>query len=198
MKKIISLFKRDYGSKFAINQTTQGAEWVINGEGVATRKFDGTCCMVRNGRLYKRYEVKSGKILPPDFEPAEEVDKNTGKQPGWRPVGTGPEDAYHREAFTGTEPDGTYELIGPKIQGNPEKWPNRVLIPHGKNEIHAPRTFSELREWFLGAGNVFEGVVWWHPDGRMVKIKAKDFGVNRENRNSHYGVENENKRINLE
>lgn len=31
---------------------------------------------------------------------------------------------------------------------------------------------------YLSAG-VFEGIVWHHPDGRMVKIKAKDFGLRR-------------------
>ena len=46
-------------------------------------------------------------------------------------------------------------------------------------ELAAPRTFAELRAWFSGPGRDIEGVVWWHADGRMVKIKAKDFGVSR-------------------
>jgi hypothetical protein len=178
VKKIISLYQRNYDVDRSVrDEIVLGAEWVIAGEGTATRKWDGTCCMVRGGRLFKRYEVKPGKTPPPDFEPANDVDENTGKQQGWRPVGFGPEDAFHREAFTGTEPDGTYELVGPKVQGNPEGVERHTLIPHGRHPIDAPRTFAALREWFKTAG--IEGVVWWHPDGRMVKIKAKDFGIHR-------------------
>lgn len=180
MKKIISLFQRNYdGDRLVRNEVVPGAEWVLAGEGVATRKWDGTCCMIRDGKLFKRYEVKKGKTPPPDFEPANDVDENTGKQQGWRPVGEGPEDAYHREAFTGNEPDGTYELVGPKIQGNPETFPFHQLIPHGKHNIAAPRGFDELREWFSNPERDIEGIVWWHEDGRMVKIKAKDFGFTR-------------------
>jgi hypothetical protein len=39
MQKIISLFQRNYdGDKLVRNEVTPGAEWVINGEGIATRK----------------------------------------------------------------------------------------------------------------------------------------------------------------
>ena len=62
MKKIISLFQRNYdGDLLVRDEVVPGAEWVIAGEGVATRKFDGTCCLVRDGKLFKRYEVKAGK-----------------------------------------------------------------------------------------------------------------------------------------
>ena len=180
MKKIISLFQRNYdGDRQVRNEVVPGAEWVIAGEGVATRKWDGTCCMVRGGKLFKRYEVKPGKKPPADFEPATGIDPNTGKQQGWRPVGRSPEDVYHLEAFTGTEPDGTYELVGPMVQGNPEGFVSHVLVPHGVHYVAAPRTYEELRAWFAGPGRDIEGVVWHHPDGRMVKCKAKDFGVER-------------------
>jgi hypothetical protein len=70
MRKIISLFQRNYdGDHLVRDEVVPGAEWVIAGEGVATRKFDGTCCMIRGGRLYKRYDAKRGKTAPPDFGP---------------------------------------------------------------------------------------------------------------------------------
>lgn len=174
MKKIISLFQRDYdGNRKVINQIVPGAEWVIQGEGVATEKFDGTCCMIRDGKLYKRYEVKSGKKAPENFEPANEVDSVTGKQQGWLPVGDGPEDQWHRGAFTYQE-DGTYELIGPKIQGNPKNLPVHLLIRHGTTILtDAPRDFEGIKR-YLDSIQI-EGIVWHHPDGRMVKIKKKDF-----------------------
>lgn len=181
MEKIISLFKRNYdGDRLVRDEIVEGAEWVANGEGVATRKWDGTCCKMQGGRLFKRYDAKKGKQPPPNFEPTQDPDPVTGHWPGWVPVSTTePGDKWHLEALKGeTElPDGTYELCGPKVQGNPERLQAHKLIPHGAAEINAPRTFAELREFFKTAG--IEGVVWHHSDGRMVKIKAKDFGIKR-------------------
>jgi hypothetical protein len=34
---------------------------VLDGEGVATRKYDGTSCLVSAAKLFKRYEVKKGR-----------------------------------------------------------------------------------------------------------------------------------------
>lgn len=182
MKKIISLFQRNYDTDRLIrDQVVPGAEWVLNGEGVATRKYDGTCCMVRDGKLYKRYDVKKKRTPPEDFEPAQEPDPITGHWPGWVPVKDIPDDIYHREAFERLKDvyiDGTYELCGPKIQGNPEGFDRHYLIMHGIDLLlDAPRTFEELREYLKD--EAIEGIVWHHPDGRRVKIKGKDFGYKR-------------------
>lgn len=178
MQKIISLFQRNYdGDRLVRDEVVPGAEWVLAGEGVATRKFDGTCCMVRGGRLFKRYDAKKGKEPPAGFEPAQDPDAKTGHWPGWLPVGDGPEDRWHREATVREFADGTYELCGPKIQGNPEAFEGHVLVAHGQAPLDAPRDFAGLRE-YLATANI-EGIVWHHPDGRMVKIKVKDFGLKR-------------------
>lgn len=176
MKKIISLFKRDYEKTHLVyNEVVTGAEWVTNGEGVATRKYDGTCCLVRNGKLFKRYELKPGKDAPKDFEPANDVDTVTGKQQGWLPVTDCPDDKYHLQAFKGHELDGTYELCGPAIQGNPEGYSEHILVSHETAEQYPnfPRDFEGIKD-ALSAMEI-EGVVWHHQDGRMVKIKKKDF-----------------------
>ncbi len=187
MKKIISLFQRNYdGDRLVRDEVVPGAEWVLAGEGVATRKYDGTCCLIQDGKLFKRYEVKPGKTPPPGFVPANEIDENTGKQQGWVPVGDGPEDAYHREAFVNATEYGerelegeTCELLGPKIQGNPEGFKFHSLVRHSHAEQlpNAPRDFAGIKA-FLQENDI-EGIVWHHPDGRMVKIKAKDFGIKR-------------------
>ncbi len=190
MKKIISLFQRNYdGDRNVRDEVVPGAEWVLAGEGVATRKYDGTCCMVRGGRLYKRFDAKHGKTPPIGFEPAQDADPVTGHWPGWIPVGDGPEDRWHREAFSDTGspdkpagvdvglPDGTYELCGPKVQGNPDGFPKHVLIPHGAELLQTPRNYADLKDALKEAD--IEGIVWHHPDGRMVKIKKKDFGWKR-------------------
>ena len=185
MKKIVSLFQRNYeGDRLVRNEVVPGAEWVLAGEGVATRKYDGTCCMIRGGRLYKRFEVKPGGKAPPDFEPATDVDEITGKQQGWVPVGNGPDDRWHREAFAAIDVAGvldgaTGELCGPKVQGNPEKLATHKLLFHADAErlVDCPRDFDGLKAYL--ASKDIEGIVWHHTDGRMVKIKKRDFGLKR-------------------
>jgi hypothetical protein len=182
MKKTVSLFQRNYDTDRRVrDEIVPGAEWVSAGEGVATQKFDGTSCLVRGGRFYKRHDAKKGKTPPAGFEAAQDPDPATGHWPGWLPVGDGPEDRWHWEAWNAAATpltDGTYELCGPKIQGNPEGLASHQLLRHGAVEFpDAPRTFAALKEW-LESHDV-EGIVWHHPDGRMVKIKARDFGLKR-------------------
>lgn len=184
MKKIISLYQRNYETDHLVrDEVVPGAEWVLAGEGKATRKYDGTGCLVENGRLFKRYEVKRGSTAPYGFIPANDEDSTTGKTQGWVEVGNGNEDKWHREAVGGNPdkvdlPDGTYELLGPKVQGNPEHCDDHILLRHTDADvIEAPRTFDELKDYLSRAD--IEGVVWHHEDGRMVKIKAKDFGLKR-------------------
>ncbi len=182
MKKTISLFARNYGGDRLVRDAiVPGAEWVAAGEGVAACKFDGTCCMWRDGKLWKRHELKAGKTVPSGFEAAQEPDSVTGDVPGWLPVGEGPEDAWHRDALAATGgglADGTYELCGPKVQKNPEGYASHVLVRHGSEVLaDAPRDWIGLRSYL--ANKDIEGIVWHHPDGRMVKIKGKDFGLKR-------------------
>lgn len=188
MRKIASLFKRNYdGDRLVYNEVTPGAEWVINGEGIATRKWDGSCCAIINGNFYRRYDAKHGKTPPAAFIPAQEPDPVTGHYPGWVPVTEKAADKWHiaayRNAFVRSNynqlPDGTYEAIGPHFQGNPEGTCVDTLIKHGTGAIaDCPRDFDGLKR-FLAVQDI-EGIVWHHPDGRMVKIKGSDFGIKRQ------------------
>ena len=47
MKKIPTVFARDPETnlRYVKDEVTPGCEWVFAGEGVATRKYDGTCVM---------------------------------------------------------------------------------------------------------------------------------------------------------
>jgi hypothetical protein len=180
MKKIPTIFERDWeGDRSRVlNKPNPACAWVFAGEGKATRKLDGTSCLIRGGKLYKRREVRNGQKMPPDFEMVEH-DEQTDKIVGWVPVGAGPEDVHHRSAFANGEfTDGTHELIGPKVQGNPEHAKNHVLIPHSDCTVHeVTPDFDKIRD-FLSAQDM-EGLVWHHPDGRMAKIKLRDFGLRR-------------------
>ncbi len=179
MNKIISLYQRDYDSdRLVFDAVVEGAEWVLAGEGEPTRKWDGTAVLMRDGLMFKRYTVKPGRTPPPDFVPVTEVNEHTGKQEGWVSVTDGPEDQYHREAGNGPWPDGTYELVGPKIQGGIEKAEgSHTLVAHGLQVLEPDpgRTFDSIRNYLVGGG--IEGIVWHHPDGRMAKIKSRDFGI---------------------
>ena len=183
MRKTPTYFERDWSGDRSrvVNQVHSGCEWVAAGEGVATRKIDGTCCMVRGGALFKRRELRKGETAPPLFETADHDDE-TGKTVGWIPVEpSNAGDKYHAEAFgdgNGFE-DGTYELVGPKVQGNPEGYVAHTLVSHSSLVLadQPPRDFDGLREWM--AGKDIEGVVWHHPDGRMAKLKLRDFGIKR-------------------
>jgi hypothetical protein len=180
MKKIPTIFVRDMSRQPALvtAEWSIGCEWVRDGEGVATRKYDGTSCMIRDGKLYKRRELRNGDVAPPDFESLG-TDENTGKTVGWVLVGDGPDDKYYREGFAtaGGYGDGTYELLGPKIQGNKDHRTQHVLQPHSmaKTYPEAPRDFDGLKAWL--SENIVEGIVWHHEDGRMAKIKRRDFGL---------------------
>lgn len=186
MRKIPSLFERDWnGDRSKVTQAVNPVcQWVIDGEGIATRKFDGTACLVENGVLYVRFDAKNGKQPPSDFRPAQEVaDPETGHWPGWVPAADKPVYKWQRVAYEFTrdsamlDGDGTYEAVGPHFQSNPEGYARDVLVKHGCEVVEAPRTFVGLAEWFKTQN--IEGIVWHHPDGRMTKIKASDFGVRR-------------------
>lgn len=184
MKKIPTMFERDWNGDRSrvLPQVRPGCEWVLAGEGFATRKLDGTCCMIRDGRLYKRQEFKQGQATPDDFEEVN-YDEETGKRIGWRPVGDGQEDKWHRMGFDNLESkvDGTYELVGPKTQGNPERFEVQTLVPHTVERLRivdaVPRDFEGLKAYLVDKD--MEGIVFHHPDGRMAKIKLRDFGLKR-------------------
>jgi hypothetical protein len=181
MKKIISVFQRNYdGDRLIRNEVVPGAEWVLAGEGRPTRKYDGSACSIIASILYKRYDAKKGKE-PPGFIAAQGPDPVTGHHPGWLKVGDGPGDRWFREAWHNSAElsDGTYEACGPHFQGNPEGFEEDILVPHGAEPIpECPRDFHGIQE-FLRPLDI-EGIVFWHPDGRMAKVKKKDYGMHRQ------------------
>ncbi len=175
MKKIPTLFERDPEDRaHVLPNVTPGCEWVIEGEGVATRKYDGTC-MKFDGQWWGRREVKPGKQPPAGFV-EEGYDDTTGKTVGWVLVdSTWSFVAAWQEAVQPPHRHGTYELCGPKINGNPEGYDHHLLIPHGEFVIgDAPRDFDGLAD-YLTHDFPFEGIVWHHSDGRMAKLKKRDF-----------------------
>ncbi|MGW2839623.1 hypothetical protein ACWCWD_17675 [Streptomyces sp. NPDC001493] len=185
MRKIPTLFLRDFTTRPAgvLPEVTPGCDWVLAGEGVATRKYDGTCVRVDGaGDWWARREVRAGRAAPPGFVPLS-TDPATGKTVGWEPVALSSFAKFHAEALAAGGvrewPPGTYELIGPRINGNPERSGEHRLVEHATAERLdvAVLTFEGVRARVLALASAdgCEGIVWHHPDGRMAKIKARDF-----------------------
>lgn len=184
MKKIPTALVRDPNNRAKVlPEITPGCEWVFAGEGVPTRKYDGTCVMLdEHGQWWARREVKPGKDEPEGFMIAD-YDEVTGKTQGWEPMENSSWVKFHKEAVDEFfEVPGTYELIGPKINGNPEGLEKHELRRHEIAEV-----LHELIGWDpltpeivmnvvrkVGETDHIEGVVWHHPDGRMAKLKVRD------------------------
>lgn len=186
MQKIKTLFKKDPSDlSRVINEIDPENNWVLD-EGVkATRKFDGTACAIASdGQLYKRYDVKKGREVPVNAIPCQEPDATTGHWPHWVLCErNNPADKYHFEAFDrlakdGLLDEGTYELVGPKVQGNPECLSMHYLFRHGVTILEGVvLSFQGLKERLIN--DDIEGIVFHHPDGRMCKIRKSDFGIKR-------------------
>jgi len=185
MKKISTLYKKDPNDlSRVINEINPENEWVLNGEGIATRKFDGTATAIIDGDLYKRYDVKKGKQVPLNALPCQEPDEITGHQPHWIKCDrNNPADKYHFEGFDNLieKLDGTYELCGEKIQGNPEHLTGHILIKHGIEVLPVnDYSFEGLKSYLSNPELGIDGIVFHHKsDGRMCKIRKSDFGIKR-------------------
>ncbi|MFI5836227.1 hypothetical protein ACIA5A_21385 [Micromonospora sp. NPDC051300] len=178
MRKIPTLFRRDPDDRRRVlPEATPECRWVLDGEGVATRKYDGTCLLLdEDGDWWARREVKPGGAHPPGYRPVM-TDEATGKTVGWEPIAQSSFATFHAEALAahrGEPRPGTYELIGPKVNGNPEGVRGHELVAHADAErLDVPRDHDGLREWLLGHP-AYEGLVWHHPDGRRAKLKRRD------------------------
>jgi hypothetical protein len=204
MQKIPTLFLRDKANpKRVTREVDPECQWVLDGEGVPTEKFDGSACAVIDGHLYRRHAHDMQKGEPPPGWVHWSRDPAQRSGHGWLPVSaSNPSDRYHLEAWAepysfeivgdGPElkavnyPDGTYELVGPKSNGNPYHLSKHELWKHGASLVfECERTFDGIaahlakdEDWGLAhTASGLEGIVWHHPDGRMAKIKRRDFGL---------------------
>ena len=197
MKKTPLVFVYDYENDVVTDKVKPGSEWVLEGKGVATIKVDGTACLFKEGKLWKRFdrklkkgvEAKAGdevsmdsfRDAPEGFVPCEpNPDPVTFHWPGWVPVSADkPEDKYHVEALEGVvlEEGKTYELVGPKFSDNPYNLEKHELWKHGDLvvDLGVP-TFDKIKSFL--EENYVEGLVFHNKeDGRVAKIRRKDFGL---------------------
>ena len=187
MKKIPTLFEREYEDHKVVGikpvLSSPDLQWVLDGEGVATLKIDGSCCAVINGLFYRRYDAKRGKMPPENAIPCSEPDPVTGHWPHWIPCPASDNDPASRWYVAalqdyilnnGIPEDGTYEAVGPHFQGNPYKIETDTLVMHGLVVLDVERNFDGIRKYLEQAE--IEGIVFWKDGEPQCKIKRSDFG----------------------
>ncbi len=151
-------------------------------------------------------KTKKKPPMPNGFIPSQDADPVTGHHPGWIPAFGNPAAKWHLEALenyrklNGDPKNGTtLEAVGPHHQTNPYHLDEDFLFCHGQDPIQELVGFSyggpnSKIEAFHNALKTFlskfhfkrrpmtraqtiEGIVWHHPDGRMVKALASDLGI---------------------
>lgn len=186
-RKMPALFVIDRDKHIATKDVNPAAKWVFNEPATATLKKDGTAILVdADGAVFARRAVKKGKKAPVGFRLAE-FDPVTGHSFGVEPMETSGFRKFFEEALAG-HPDplapGTFELVGPKINGNPEMLDKHVIMRHGDDRIdfldmrtldpkNAFDTLLPFFENFKAKG--VEGIVWWGEGGKRAKLRVKDF-----------------------
>lgn len=193
MKKIPTLFVRDRSTGFVTPEILPGNEWILSEPSIPYRKWEGTCAKYDDNGWWSRREVKKDQAIPDNFYLAD-TDDNTGHLFGWIPAETSSFAKYFDEAVTlgpysndlyGWSREfeyGTYELMGPKINKNPENLNVHRLMPH----IYSPvlgdlTTIDFTKDLYDVLKNILlalpvEGVVWYHLDSsQKTKLKGKDF-----------------------
>lgn len=162
-----------------------------------TGKVDGSCCMVKDGKLLKRRDLKDDREEPEGWTETSPVDKR-GHRIGFMEADHECEDKWHLDTMNEDKTeirvmafnDGkvsietrpieelngmTVELVGPKVQGNPHKLKEHCVIPHGLFSLTGyPEDFdlSRFREWFRydPVTKYFEGIVIHFDNGSSFKI----------------------------
>lgn len=190
MKKIPCLLDIDRENHKVLDRVNPQLGWLLEEdprEPVATRKYDGQACLLtEDGRWLTRRAVKEGKAAPAGFE-AVETDAVTGTTFGWEPVENTSVRKAHEEALESKlRPirPGTYELCGPNINGNPERFDTHRLIRHDVGSVAfptLPQVFdtdspkAELALLFTGYHRYgIEGIVWWFRGEPVAKLRVKD------------------------
>jgi hypothetical protein len=188
VKKMPALFVIDRLKHIGTDVLNDAATWIFNEPSTVTVKRDGTGIAVADdGRIFARRSVRKGKKAPEGFVLAE-LDPFTGHAFGSEPIETSGFIKMFREAVENLEEPltpGTFELTGPKINGNPEGLARHALFRHGvevitdipdMRTVDPDNAFEILKNIFTDfKKRGIEGVVWAGADNKRVKLRVYDF-----------------------
>lgn len=203
MRKIPSLFVRlERSSLVDTGRITPECAWVFDGDPLKihfiTIKRDGTPVRWKDGAWSQRRTLKSrldpgadGIPTPANFVPCQPLpgyddESQQWEWPGWVPI----EHQYakllneavvSRGGMKDNEDGLTFELCGPKINGNPEGWDTHHIFSHGDQVVQLAEK-GALTVTLLCAlikSLPYEGVVIYEGYGnmRMAKLKRRDLGL---------------------
>ena len=177
------------GHYLATSEVTPGYEWVFEDAGVlAVDKLHGTnvCVILEEGIVQAIHNRTQVLVDSPC------IDVNLGGQAG-RAI----EGIIHNMKSLQDRDGRIYgELIGPKINGNLHCLKHHMFVPfdylkercHWKSWVRNdyPKTFESISDWFLTLPSLYtkrvtstnepaEGLIFYHPDGRMAKLRRDMF-----------------------
>jgi hypothetical protein len=208
MRKIPTILPKDTND---MGRVTHGT--LMTGIEYFKIKIDGTACMIKDGQPYCRFDAKlfkrkKGKVinftkeeviakLPAGAIACQEADEKSGHWPHWVPVTLGdPSQKYILEGFNNLTSenviDGTYECIGPKLQGNPHAEDKHYWIPHFHENLNMNLTNLDNDNAFeffeaLFQDFNFEGLVAYNASNEPIgKIRCSDFGMKKDKYNSAF------------
>src|SRR5699024_699162 len=125
MKKISTLFKKNPENLGrVINEINPENKWVFDGDGIPTRKFDGTSCSIIDGDIYRRYDTKKRRKHHKGGTRKQEEGAIIEHHPHCVKCSSDkPHDKNHFLVFMSLKEkkDGRYEICGEKVNGNPKK-----------------------------------------------------------------------------
>ena len=177
MKKIPTLYARNPGNR---RYVTDELAVLLPDDSVSTEKIDGTCVMFDGERWWARRELRRGGTEPEGWVFVN-FDETTGKTIGWEPAERSGFYKYLIEAVdneTLKVESGTYELYGPKINGNTARVKKHRLYRHGTRIPVYPWnpgwTADVVKRWVLALPAQVEGIVWWYEDEPIAKLKKRD------------------------
>ena len=200
MKKISTYFKKDPNDLSKVTRDVAPENSWVEEFWFPTRKYDWTSCAIINGELYKRFDAKIDrstwkyKDIPEWAIPCQEPDEKSWHYPHW--IKCYREDnwsKYHFEAFDKLNDivDWTYELCWPKINWNPERLNEHILIEHWRDAVCYINSFSDwpisdfsydwLKEFLWRKEVDIEWIVFHHiyDSTKMCKIRKCDFWFKR-------------------
>lgn len=87
MRSIPTIFLWDPTTHQMTNRPLKAVDWVFQGKGIATRKYNGVAILVEHGKMFRRVELRQGELITgfirlQDFNPK----KPYVPIPGWVPI----------------------------------------------------------------------------------------------------------------
>lgn len=182
--------RKEINNKYILtDEIDEDCRWIFEDGVRAVDKLDGTNISIK---------IEKGNITRIFNRTTEKFIMNI-HQTKWEGAAMGGLAGTIQRGWFNNYKDGEYygELIGEIFNGNPHKIQGHLFVPFNylKEKCHwhswvqnkYPKDFDSISEWFKDLPSLFnkrlklpdiqaEGLVFYHPDGRMCKIRKDMYG----------------------